>query len=107
MPSVAKPIGHEDRLSLVEHLDELRSRRVIMAVTLVLSFTLCAWQNKALLDIIGKPLATQTEQRTRDGKGPLGEIYIATQGVKTTLRSQISELTVTSADPKLDAATRT
>ncbi|MCW2957378.1 MAG: Sec-independent protein translocase, TatC subunit, partial [Solirubrobacterales bacterium] len=106
MPSAVRPIGHEDRLSLVEHLDELRSRLVIMAITLVLSFTLCAWQNKALLDFIGKPLATQTEQRTKDGKGPLGGIYIAYQGVKTVARQQIAQLRVQANDPKSDAATR-
>jgi sec-independent protein translocase protein TatC len=107
MPAAVRPIGHEDRLSLVEHLDELRSRLVIMAITLVISFTLCAWQNQALLDFIGKPLATQTEQRTKDGKGPLGGIYIAYQGVKSVARKQIADLTIQAADPKLDAATRT
>jgi sec-independent protein translocase protein TatC len=106
MPKAVRPIGHEDRLSLVEHLDELRSRLVIMAITLVISFTLCAWQNKALLDFIGKPLATQTEQRTKDGEGPLGGIYIAYQGVKSVARKQIADLTIQAADPKLDAATR-
>ncbi|MCW3040097.1 MAG: Sec-independent protein translocase, TatC subunit [Solirubrobacterales bacterium] len=108
MPAVRKvaPIGHEDRLSLTEHLDELRTRLVLMAVTLVISFVVCAWQNQALLHIIGKPLATQTEQRTRDGKGPLGEIYVAIQGVRTVARNQIADLTVTVQDPKLDAATR-
>jgi sec-independent protein translocase protein TatC len=107
MPAAVRPIGHEDRLSLVEHLDELRSRLVIMAITLVISFTLCAWQNQALLDFIGKPLATQTEQRTKDGKGPLGGIYIAYQGVKSVARKQIADLTIQAADPKLDPATRT
>jgi sec-independent protein translocase protein TatC len=106
MPKAVRPIGHEDRLSLVEHLDELRSRLVIMAITLVISFTLCAWQNKALLDFIGQPLATQTEQRTKDGEGPLGGIYIAYQGVKSVARKQIADLTIQAADPKLDAATR-
>lgn len=100
------PIGHEDRLSLTEHLDELRSRLVIMALTLVVSFVVCAWQNQALLDFIGEPLAEQTEQRTRDGKGPLGEIYVAIQGVRTVAKNQIADLTVTVADPKLDTATR-
>jgi sec-independent protein translocase protein TatC len=106
MPKVVKPIGHDDRLSLIEHLDELRTRLVIMVLTLVVSFVVCAWQNKALLDFIGEPLATQTENRTKEGKGPLGEIYIANEGVKTVLRSQIAELTVTSADPEIDADTR-
>ncbi len=111
MPSVVRPvvraIGHEDRLSLVDHLDELRSRLVIMAITLILSFTICAWQNKALLDFIGKPLATQTEQRTKDGKGPLGGIYIAYQGVKTVARQQIAQLRVQATDASASEATRT
>ncbi len=110
MPSVVRPvvrpIGHEDKLSLVDHLDELRSRLVIMAITLILSFTICAWQNKALLDFIGKPLATQTEQRTKDGKGPLGGIYVAYQGVKTVARQQIAQLRVQAVDPSVSAATR-
>jgi sec-independent protein translocase protein TatC len=107
MPSAVRPIGHEDKLSLVDHLDELRSRLVIMAITLVLSFTICAWQNQALLDFIGKPLATQTEQRTKDGKGPLGGIYIAYQGVKTVARQQIAELRLQANDPKVSQASRT
>jgi sec-independent protein translocase protein TatC len=106
MPSVARTIGHEDRLSLIEHLDELRSRLVVMAITLVLSFTLCAWQNKALLDFIGKPLATQTEQRTKDGKGPLGGIYIAYQGVKSLAQKQIRELSLQAQDPSVPGAQR-
>lgn len=102
-----RPIGHEDRISLTGHLDELRSRLVFMGITLVISFSLCVWQNKALLEFIGEPLATQTEQRTKDGKGPLGGIYIAYQGVKSVARKQIADLTIQAADPKLDAQTRT
>jgi sec-independent protein translocase protein TatC len=106
MPTIVKPIGHEDRLSLTDHLDELRSRLVIMAITLVVSFVVCAWQNQALLDFIGKPLATQTEQRTKDGKGPLGGIYIADQGVKSLQRQQINLLSTLSRDQSIPAARR-
>lgn len=106
MPTIVKPIGHEDRLSLTDHLDELRSRLVIMAVTLVVSFVVCAWQNQALLDFIGKPLATQTEQRTKDGKGPLGGIYKAQTLGQVNALNHIRELRVLVADPKLAPATR-
>ena len=55
MPRI-KPIDHEDRLSIVEHLDELRSRLVICAFTFGLAFALCFWQNNRLLDIVNDPL---------------------------------------------------
>jgi sec-independent protein translocase protein TatC len=55
MPRI-KPITHDDRLSIVEHLDELRSRLVVCAFVLVVAFGLCFWQNKQLLDIVNDPL---------------------------------------------------
>jgi sec-independent protein translocase protein TatC len=51
-----KPIEHDDRLSIVEHLDELRSRLVVCAFVLAISFGLCFWQNDLLLDIANDPL---------------------------------------------------
>jgi sec-independent protein translocase protein TatC len=51
-----KPIEHEDRLSIVEHLDELRSRLVVCAFVLAIAFGLCFWQNDLLLDIANDPL---------------------------------------------------
>jgi sec-independent protein translocase protein TatC len=87
--TAVRPIGHEDRLSLVEHLDELRTRLIVCVATLVVAFAICAWQNKALLDFIGKPLATQTEHRTAAGKGPLGGIYTADKGARAALESDV------------------
>jgi sec-independent protein translocase protein TatC len=82
MATDSRPIGHEDRLSLVEHLDELRTRLVICVATFVVAFAVCAWQNNALLDFIGQPLETTTKKRTEQGKGPLGQIYDAQHGVQ-------------------------
>src|SRR5215212_6397316 len=56
MATALRPIKHEDRLSLVEHLVELRTRLVLCAVTLVVAFGLCFWQNSALLSVLNKPL---------------------------------------------------
>src|SRR3954464_8672441 len=56
MATALRPIKHEDRLSLVEHLDELRTRMVLCAVTLVVAFGICFWQNGTLLSILNKPL---------------------------------------------------
>jgi sec-independent protein translocase protein TatC len=51
-----KPIDHEDRLSIVEHLDELRSRLVVSAFVFAIAFGLCFWQNNVLLDIANDPI---------------------------------------------------
>jgi sec-independent protein translocase protein TatC len=52
-----RPVGHEDRLSLVEHLDELRTRIIVSIVAFVAAFSLCYWQNNRVLDIVNRPLA--------------------------------------------------
>jgi len=51
-----KPISHEDRLSVIDHLDELRSRIVVSLLAFGVAFGLCAWQNHLILDILNKPL---------------------------------------------------
>ena len=54
--SLIRPIGHEQRLSIVEHLDELRSRIIICIAALVVAFGVCWWQNHQILDWLDKPL---------------------------------------------------
>jgi sec-independent protein translocase protein TatC len=51
-----KPVSHEDRLTLVEHLDELRTRIVVCLVVFGVALALCFWQNHLLLEIAGGPL---------------------------------------------------
>ncbi len=50
------PIAHEDRLTLVEHLDELRSRLIASGATFVVALGLCFWQNHQILDLLNAPL---------------------------------------------------
>jgi sec-independent protein translocase protein TatC len=73
MATALRPIGHEDRLSLVDHLSELRKRIVISIVALVAAFALCFWQNDAVLDIVTKPVRTtqNLEKPKKDSKDPL------------------------------------
>jgi sec-independent protein translocase protein TatC len=56
MPPRVKPVSHEDRLTLVEHLDELRSRLIVCIVVLGVALALCFWQNHLLLEIAQGPL---------------------------------------------------
>ncbi len=51
-----RPVSHEDRLTLVEHLDELRMRIVVCLAVLAVAFGLCFWQNHLLLEIASGPL---------------------------------------------------
>jgi sec-independent protein translocase protein TatC len=46
----------DEQLTLVEHLDELRTRIVVSAAVLVVACGLCFWQNHLLLQIANEPL---------------------------------------------------
>jgi sec-independent protein translocase protein TatC len=62
MPRRVKAVSHEDRLSLVEHLDELRSRIIVCVVVFGVALALCFWQNNLLLEIAGHPLPAGHEK---------------------------------------------
>jgi len=66
MATRLKPIGHEDRLSLVEHLDELRTRVIICVITFVIVGGFCLWQDDAILRIVNKPLADTANAKPCD-----------------------------------------
>jgi len=70
----ALPVDHQARLTLIEHLDELRSRLIFCVAALVVVFTVCVWQNDALLNILNKPLADTTQASIQNGDGIPGQI---------------------------------
>jgi sec-independent protein translocase protein TatC len=74
-------VGHEERLSVVDHLDELRGRLIVCVTALALAFGVCMWQSHALLHVINRPLAKQTQHQVRAGAGPLGQTALAQQAV--------------------------
>jgi len=55
LPAI-RPIGHEDRLSLIEHLDELRTRLILCIVVFMVAFSFCYWQNDAILETFNGPI---------------------------------------------------
>jgi sec-independent protein translocase protein TatC len=77
MVSAIRTVGHEDRLSLVDHLDELRNRLIVSAVVLALAFGFCLWQNHALLKIVNEPLQSQTQKQVAKGQGTVGQAVLA------------------------------
>jgi sec-independent protein translocase protein TatC len=67
-----RPISHEDRLSVVDHLDELRSRLIVCFVAFSVAWALTAWQNHLVLDIVNAPLPNDIEPITL---GPAEAFY--------------------------------
>lgn len=59
-----KPATFDERMTLVEHLDELRSRIVVSIAVLVLAVALCFWQDELLLEIANRPLPAGFEPLT-------------------------------------------
>lgn len=59
-----KSVDFDERLTLVEHLDELRSRLIVTAAVLVAAVILCFWQNHLLLEIANGPLPGDFEPVT-------------------------------------------
>lgn len=51
-----RPVEFDDRLTLVEHLDELRTRLIISLVAFGVAFGLCFWQDDLLLEIANQAL---------------------------------------------------
>jgi sec-independent protein translocase protein TatC len=59
-----RPISHEDRLSVVDHLDELRHRLIISVIAFCFAWGICAWQNHLVLEIVNAPLPDNKEPIT-------------------------------------------
>jgi sec-independent protein translocase protein TatC len=57
-----RPVSHDDRLTIVEHLDELRSRLIYSLIAFLIAFGVCLWQDNFVLDTLNKPL---------DGREPI------------------------------------
>jgi len=107
MARAIRPLGHEDRLTLVDHLDELRTRLIISGAVLAVAFGFCLWQNHALLEIINKPLTTQTQKQVDKGQGTVGQAVVAQQAVLKVARDTRAALLILSSPTSgLPASTR-
>ena len=107
MPNAIRPVAHDDRLSVVGHLDELRSRIIISLLAVAVAFGLCFWQNNRLLHLIDTPLAHQTQHQVRAGHGPLGAAYRTqrdARDVAVQLRAVTGALAAEHHSPRVRAA---
>jgi sec-independent protein translocase protein TatC len=81
MAKVLRPIGHDDRLSIVDHLDELRSRLIVCGLALAVSFGLCFWQNHGLLKVLNRALPSSASSSTNHLSGLTNDSAKAAHGL--------------------------
>ncbi len=73
------PVHHDDHLSIVEHLDELRSRIIVSLIAVAVAFAVCFWQNKRLLAFLAAPVKKVLHNEAKKGLGPEGQSNKLTQ----------------------------
>jgi sec-independent protein translocase protein TatC len=66
MATRLKPIAHDERLSLVEHLDELRTRIIICVVAFMIVGGVCLWQDDRILNLVNEPLVDAQNNKPCD-----------------------------------------
>ncbi|HEY4280220.1 MAG TPA: twin-arginine translocase subunit TatC [Conexibacter sp.] len=107
MATALKPIGHDDRLTVVDHLDELRTRLMVCAAALCVIFVICFWQNHALLNFINVPLKNSTPSvENPQNNGRLTQAAAAQRQVRTGLVAIGSALAAINKDPRTSVPTR-
>jgi sec-independent protein translocase protein TatC len=92
---------------MVGHLDELRTRIIISLLAVAVAFGICFWQNHALLQLVNRPLAHQTQQQVRDGHGPIGATYSVQRNardVAAQLGTVVGVLRAQNTQPKASAS---
>jgi sec-independent protein translocase protein TatC len=112
--TVVRPVGHEDRLSLIEHLDELRTRLIVCIGIFIAAFSICYWQNHWLLETVNKPLqSTQNLDGKKRSQDPLEESArfslrtgAAQKATATALRSTSQAMAALAAGADLSPALR-
>jgi sec-independent protein translocase protein TatC len=83
-----RPISHDARLSVIDHLGELRMRLVISLATLTVAFGLAFWQNHVLLRVLNRPLEHATASAFERSRGPLAQTARTQHSLSAALERQ-------------------
>jgi len=105
MSRAIRPVGHEESLSLVEHLDELRTRLIICLVAVGVAFAFCFWQNHELLHLIGNPYTKETKGQVKKCEGQLGPSWCTDHAVEK-IAAYLNVVAKDSKDPSALAPLR-
>jgi sec-independent protein translocase protein TatC len=103
---VLRPVAHDEQLSLVDHLDELRSRLIVCIAALTVLFALCFWQNDAVLDIVNRPVEQTAFKKKGTSKDPLEQAANFQQSLRAQLLANAKLLRSIATDEGISAETR-
>lgn len=67
MATALRGVKHDDQLSLVEHLDELRTRILVSLFAFIVCFAVAFWQNDNVLEIVNRPFVKATSGQKAKG----------------------------------------
>ena len=85
MATALRSVRHDDQLSLVEHLDELRTRIIVSLFAFIVCLGLAFWQNDAILKIVNRPFVKATSGQ--NSKGALSQAQTFNRAVVGALGS--------------------
>ena len=104
-PVGLRPVTHDAQMSVVDHLEELRTRLIVSLIAVAVAFGLCFWQNHQLLNLVNEPLSQNTQQQVRQGQGPLGATYQVQKSAQDVAK-QLGTVTGVLASQQRSAAVR-
>jgi sec-independent protein translocase protein TatC len=99
-----RPVQYDDRLSLIEHLDELRTRLIICLAAFLVCFGVAFWQNDVLLDVMNRPL--EKTAFSSGSQDPFERAASFAQRQKALYLKQAAAYAALAADEGLSADTR-
>ena len=104
MATALRTVRHEDQLSLVEHLDELRTRIIVSLIAFSVAFGFAFWQNDAILKIVNRPFTKATSGQK--AKGALAHAQTFNRGVAAFAKETSAFASAVAADASTSPATR-
>jgi sec-independent protein translocase protein TatC len=99
-----RTVRHEDQLSLVEHLDELRTRILVSLFAFLVCFGLAFWQNDRVLEVVNEPFIKATSGEK--ARGALARTQDFNRAVGAFAASQATFLRELAEDEDLSASAR-
>jgi sec-independent protein translocase protein TatC len=64
-----RAVAHGERLTVIQHLSELRARLLLSVAVLAVLFAGCMWQSRSLLHVLNAPLAHIRTNSAAQGRG--------------------------------------
>src|ERR671933_408464 len=81
-----RAVAHGERLTVIQHLSELRARLLLSVAVLAVLFAGCLWQSRSLLHVLNAPLAhIRTNSAAQAGGSELPQALAHSAGAFTRL----------------------